>query len=202
MVHMGRNLISKNTKGFWTKLEPEVPPGIPLSSSSKLSESNVGIQYTSKQTRSNPEFRIKKRARKVPSDTRTSLISLFGSIVVHSFPTLPRPFPAPSPPSPAPGALALIDLCRADFQNSTNECERTTLTFTGKVFISTPRTPDRRTHRCKFQHRSRAPGPPYNVHTKCKFMTLSANALCTRIEGWRRRGPLRGCRSVMRIAKY
>ena len=32
MVYMGRNLISKNTEGFWTKLEPEVPPGIPLSS--------------------------------------------------------------------------------------------------------------------------------------------------------------------------
>ena len=27
MVYMGRNLISKNTEeGFWTKLEPEVPP--------------------------------------------------------------------------------------------------------------------------------------------------------------------------------
>ena len=32
MVYMGRNVISKNTKGFWTKLKPEVPPGIPLSS--------------------------------------------------------------------------------------------------------------------------------------------------------------------------
>ena len=64
---------------------------LPLSSSSKLSESNVGIPYTSKQTRSKPEFRIKKRARKVPSETRQSLISLFGSIVVHSFSTLPRP---------------------------------------------------------------------------------------------------------------
>ena len=25
MVHMGRNLISKNTEGIWTKLKPEVP---------------------------------------------------------------------------------------------------------------------------------------------------------------------------------
>ena len=65
---------------------------LPLSSSSKLSESNVGLPYTSKQTRSKPEFsHFKKRARKVPSETRTSLISLFGSIVVHSFRTLPRP---------------------------------------------------------------------------------------------------------------
>jgi len=24
MVYMGRNLISKNTEGIWTKLEPEV----------------------------------------------------------------------------------------------------------------------------------------------------------------------------------
>ena len=49
-----RNVISKKTEGFWTKLEPEVPPGIPLSSSSKLSESNVGIPYTSKQTSPKP----------------------------------------------------------------------------------------------------------------------------------------------------
>ena len=28
MVYMGRNVISKNTKGVWTKLKPEVPPGI------------------------------------------------------------------------------------------------------------------------------------------------------------------------------
>ena len=39
----------------------------------------------------------------MPSETRTRLISLFGSIVVHSFPTVPRT------DAPAPGALALID---------------------------------------------------------------------------------------------
>ena len=54
MVYMGRNLISKTTQGIWTKLEPEVPPGIPLSSSSKLSELKVGIPYTSKQTSPKP----------------------------------------------------------------------------------------------------------------------------------------------------
>ena len=59
----------------------------------------------------------------MPSETRTSLISLFGSIVVHSFPTVPRPRPRPRPGGA--GALVLIDLCRADFQNSPNECERT-----------------------------------------------------------------------------
>ena len=49
MVYMGLNLISKNTEGIWTKLEPEVSHALPLSStsSSKLSESNtVGIPYT------------------------------------------------------------------------------------------------------------------------------------------------------------
>ena len=36
MVGMGRNLISKNTEGIWTKLEPEVSQGVSrLSSSSK-----------------------------------------------------------------------------------------------------------------------------------------------------------------------
>ena len=37
-------------------------------------------------------------------------------------------------------------------------------------FLSTPRTPDRRTHRCKINTargpRSRAPGPPYNSRTR------------------------------------
>ena len=62
----------------------------------------------------------------MPSETRTSLISLFGSIVVHSFSTLPRP-------GYAPGAswhsLIYVGLI-SDFQNSPtcNECERTTLT--------------------------------------------------------------------------
>jgi hypothetical protein len=37
------------------------------------------------------------RGTQVPPETRTSLISLSGSTVVHSFPTLPRP-----------GALAVI----------------------------------------------------------------------------------------------
>ena len=54
MVYMGRNLISKNTEGIWTKLKPEVSHALPLSSSSKLAESNVGIPYTSKQTSQNP----------------------------------------------------------------------------------------------------------------------------------------------------
>ena len=63
---MGRNVISKNTKGFWTKLEPEVPPGIPLSSNSKLSESNLGIPYTSKQTSPNPNFALKSEHGKCP----------------------------------------------------------------------------------------------------------------------------------------
>ena len=57
MMYMGRNLISKNTEGIWTKLKPEVSHALPLSSSSKLSESNVGIPYTSKQTSPiNPNF--------------------------------------------------------------------------------------------------------------------------------------------------
>jgi hypothetical protein len=47
-VYMGRNLISKTTEGIWTKREPEVSHALPLSSSSKLSESNVEIPYTSK----------------------------------------------------------------------------------------------------------------------------------------------------------
>jgi hypothetical protein len=46
MVYMGRNLIiSKTTEGIWTKLKPEVSHALPLSSSSKLSESNVEIPY-------------------------------------------------------------------------------------------------------------------------------------------------------------
>jgi len=44
-----------------------------------------------------------------------------------SFHCLAPPLSILSPPSPAPGALGLIDLCRADFQNYPNECERTTL---------------------------------------------------------------------------
>jgi hypothetical protein len=51
---MGRNLISKTTEGIWTKREPKVSYAIPLSSSSKLSESNVGIPYTSKETSPKP----------------------------------------------------------------------------------------------------------------------------------------------------
>ena len=55
MVYMGRNLISKTTEGIWTKREPEVfHARLPLSSSSKLSESNVGIPYTSKETSPKP----------------------------------------------------------------------------------------------------------------------------------------------------
>ena len=68
MVYKGRNLISKATlakpltgfgpgitsgitcNGIWTKLEPEVSHALPLSSSSKLSESNVEIPYSSSQT--------------------------------------------------------------------------------------------------------------------------------------------------------
>jgi hypothetical protein len=46
MVYMGRNLISKSTEGIWTKLKPEVSHALPLSSSSKLSESNVEIPYS------------------------------------------------------------------------------------------------------------------------------------------------------------
>ena len=44
MVCMGRNLISKNTEGIWTKLEPGESHALPLSTKSKLSESNVDIQ--------------------------------------------------------------------------------------------------------------------------------------------------------------
>ena len=58
MVCMGRNLISQNTEGeVLTKLEPDYQrchqPGIPLSSSSKLSESYLEIpyMYSSSQTR-------------------------------------------------------------------------------------------------------------------------------------------------------
>ena len=76
----------------------------------------------------------------MPSETRTSLISLFGSIVVHSFPTLP-----------APGALGLIDLCRAEFQNYPNECERTTLKSNG----STSRKHLNRNNKINFIHRRR-----------------------------------------------
>ena len=49
---MGRNLISKNTEGIWTKLKPEVSHALPLSSSSKLSESRTWESHlhTSKQT--------------------------------------------------------------------------------------------------------------------------------------------------------
>ena len=54
MAYMGRNLISKTTDGIWTKLEPEVSHALPLSSSSKLSESNVEILYSSSQTSPNP----------------------------------------------------------------------------------------------------------------------------------------------------
>ena len=57
MVYMGRNLISKTTEGIWTKREPEVSHALPLSYSSKLSESNVnyvGIPYTSKETSPKP----------------------------------------------------------------------------------------------------------------------------------------------------
>jgi len=39
-----RNLISKNTEGIWTKLEPGESHALPLSTKSKLSESNVDIQ--------------------------------------------------------------------------------------------------------------------------------------------------------------
>jgi hypothetical protein len=54
MVYMGRNLISKSTEGIWTKLKPEVSHALPLSSSSKLSESNVEIPYSSSQTSPKP----------------------------------------------------------------------------------------------------------------------------------------------------
>ena len=113
---MGRNLISKTTEGIWTKLEAEVSHALPLSSSSKLPESNVEIPYSSHKPAQNPNFALKSKRgnREVPPETRTSLISLA------------TPLSIPSPPSPAP--VALIDLCRADFPNYPYECERTTCT--------------------------------------------------------------------------
>ena len=95
MVYMGRNLISKTTEGIWTKLKPEVSHALPcgvLGVQNAVSESNVEIPYSSSQTSPKPQFRIKKQAPEVPPETRTSLISLSGSTVVHSF----------SPRSPAP----------------------------------------------------------------------------------------------------
>ena len=96
MVYMGRNLISKTTEGIWTKLKPEVSHALPWEFSGytkPVSESNVEIPYSSSQTSPKPQFRIKKQAPEVPPETRTSLISLPGSTVVHSFSTLPRPYP-------------------------------------------------------------------------------------------------------------
>ena len=55
MVYMGPKPDLQNHRkreGIWTKREPEVSHALPLSSSSKLSESNVGIPYTSKETTS------------------------------------------------------------------------------------------------------------------------------------------------------
>jgi hypothetical protein len=66
MVYNGRNLFSKTTEGIWTKLKPEVSHALPLSSSSKLLESNGEIPYSSSQTSPKPLFRIKKQRGKCP----------------------------------------------------------------------------------------------------------------------------------------
>ena len=71
-----------------------------------------------------------------PSETRTSLLDF--TVWLHRCPFFPHPPPPRGGPThfPSPGALALIDLCRADFRNQLcskiplNECERTTLNST------------------------------------------------------------------------
>ena len=56
MVYMGRNLISKTTEGSMGRnsSQSQVSHALPLSSSSKLSESNVEIPYSSSQTSPKP----------------------------------------------------------------------------------------------------------------------------------------------------
>ena len=63
----------------------------------------------------------------MPPETRTSLISLSGSIVVHSFLTLPRPG----------GFGTEFELCRADFQNSPNESSGSGLPNRNETFSAT-----------------------------------------------------------------
>ena len=65
----------------------------------------------------------------VPTTTidDTPAIKRKATVSLPYLPSLLTPPSILSPPSPAPGALTLIDLCRAEFQNSPNECERTTL---------------------------------------------------------------------------
>ena len=91
--------------------------------------------------------------------------------------------PAPGPPGQSPIATARVMTtprrrtrwCRLEYSpphaspsplRSTADPERSSASktpvaqeFTGKVFISTPRTPDRRTHRCKF-NTARGPQDP------------------------------------------
>ena len=94
-----------------------------MSSSSKLSESNVEIPYSSSQTSPTlissgkcppPETRLE-----VETKPLTSLVDF----TVNG--SLPFRFPQASP---APGALAVIGSCRAHSRNYPFECERTTLT--------------------------------------------------------------------------
>ena len=68
--------------------------------------------------------------------------------------------------------LSCPDMCSYDTDHSariykaadTFTASHTVLEFTGKVFISTPRTPDRRTHRCKF-NTARGPLDPLTPGT-------------------------------------
>ena len=68
--------------------------------------------------------------------------------------------------------LSCPDMCSYDTDHSariykaadTFTASHTVLEFTGKVFISTPRTPDRRTHRCKF-NTARGPLDPLHLYS-------------------------------------
>ena len=63
--------------------------------------------------------------------------------------------------------------------------------FTGRVFISTPRTPGRRTHRCKF-HTARGPQDPLTT-----AVLFTANLVFTTSQK-----RARGCAQPMRFTLF
>ena len=68
--------------------------------------------------------------------------------------------------------------------------------FTGKVFISTPRTPDRRTHRCKFNTARGRPLDPLRPFTRFVENPLLSTRPLSRRAALREKGRIGTCRSV------
>ena len=71
--------------------EKEPSSGSCMPQGPHASSVSVRQNYVEVNVSSFMKFEVFMRPREVPSETRTSLISLSGSIVVHSFPTLRRP---------------------------------------------------------------------------------------------------------------